>query len=134
MLRTPYFAAETDIGQLNVIIRARGTPTETDWPGMKLLPDYFSLEKYPPTPLRSIFSAAGDDALDLLDKLLCYDPLKRPTCGAALLHSYFTNFPRPTPKEKLPRDPGHAIKRKAAIDDDADGIDEKASKVAKKLF
>jgi len=24
MLRTPYFAAETDIGQLNVIFRARG--------------------------------------------------------------------------------------------------------------
>lgn len=43
MLRTPYFAAETDIGQLNVILRARGTPTEKDWPGMKSLPDYFEV-------------------------------------------------------------------------------------------
>lgn len=32
MLRTPYFAAETDLGQLKVILKALGTPTEDDWP------------------------------------------------------------------------------------------------------
>ena len=32
MLRTPYFAGETDIDQLNMIFQARGTPTEADWP------------------------------------------------------------------------------------------------------
>jgi cyclin-dependent kinase 7 len=32
MLRTPYFASETDIGQLKTIMRARGTPSEQDWP------------------------------------------------------------------------------------------------------
>jgi cyclin-dependent kinase 7 len=32
MLRTPYFAAETDIGQLDTIFRALGNPTEDDWP------------------------------------------------------------------------------------------------------
>jgi cyclin-dependent kinase 7 len=32
MLRTPYLAAETDIGQLQTIFRALGTPTEELWP------------------------------------------------------------------------------------------------------
>jgi cyclin-dependent kinase 7 len=32
MLRTPYLAAETDLGQLKVILKALGTPTEQDWP------------------------------------------------------------------------------------------------------
>lgn len=72
MLRTPYFAAETDIGQLTVIFRARGTPTESDWPGMTLLPDYFEFPSYPANPSRSLFTAAGLDALDLLDLLLRY--------------------------------------------------------------
>ena len=32
MLRTPYLAAETDLGQLKVILKALGTPTEENWP------------------------------------------------------------------------------------------------------
>ena len=44
MLRTPYFAAETDIGQLNVIMRARGTPTEKEWLCLKALPDFFEVQ------------------------------------------------------------------------------------------
>ena len=32
MMRVPYFAAETDIGQLDMICRALGTPTEAMWP------------------------------------------------------------------------------------------------------
>jgi cyclin-dependent kinase 7 len=32
MLRTPYLAGETDLGQLQVTFRALGTPTEEDWP------------------------------------------------------------------------------------------------------
>ncbi|KAI8914195.1 kinase-like domain-containing protein [Gorgonomyces haynaldii] len=32
MVRAPFFAAETDIGQLNMIFSALGTPSEQDWP------------------------------------------------------------------------------------------------------
>jgi cyclin-dependent kinase 7 len=32
MLRTPYFAAETDLAQLNMIFQALGTPTDKEWP------------------------------------------------------------------------------------------------------
>ena len=55
MLRTPYLAAETDIGQLNIILRALGTPTEDDWPGLKSLPDYYELPYYQKTSLGKLF-------------------------------------------------------------------------------
>lgn len=32
MLRLPYMAGETDFGQLEVIFRALGTPTDEEWP------------------------------------------------------------------------------------------------------
>lgn len=104
MLRTPYFAAETDIGQLDMIFRALGTPTESEWPGLKSLPDYFEFKVYQRMPLKTLFTAASQDSLDLLEKMVTYDPLKRPTCEECLSHEYFTKLPRPTPPHKLPRD------------------------------
>ncbi|KAJ2999011.1 TFIIH complex serine/threonine-protein kinase subunit kin28 [Globomyces sp. JEL0801] len=138
MLRTPYFAAETDIGQLKTIMNARGTPTEKDWPGMKLLPDYFEFQVVKATPLRSIFSAAGQDALELLDTMLAYDPLKRPTSEMILDHYYFKNIPRPTNPSKLPKDTKVVtkiekpvgLKRKA--DDNTES--QAPAKLARKLF
>ena len=114
---------------------------------MKSLPDYFSFSIFPPNPLRSIFTAASADALDLLDQLHNYNPLARPDSLSCLKHAYFSNMPRPTRSDKLPKASFALIaagsnKRKAddddfiddAEDDQAAGITERASKVAKKLF
>jgi cyclin-dependent kinase 7 len=46
---------------------------------MTTLPDYVAYATFPKTPLKSLFTAAGDDALDLLEKMLVFDPLKRIT-------------------------------------------------------
>ncbi|KAI9347203.1 kinase-like domain-containing protein, partial [Zopfochytrium polystomum] len=105
MLRTPYLAGDSDLGQLQTIFRALGTPTEDEWPGLNDLPDKKNLEfpMFPRTPLKTLFTAAGDDALDLLEKMLVYDPVKRITAFDALDHFYFRNMPRPTPPERLPK-------------------------------
>ncbi|KAJ3409222.1 TFIIH complex serine/threonine-protein kinase subunit kin28 [Chytridiales sp. JEL 0842] len=105
MLRTPYLAGDSDLGQLQTIFRALGTPTEEEWPGFNDLPDKKNLQfpPYPKTPLKTLFTAAGDDALDLLEKMLIFDPLKRITAQEALEHFFFRNMPRPTVPEKLPR-------------------------------
>jgi cyclin-dependent kinase 7 len=95
---------------------------------MKKLPDYFEFQKFEPTPLRTIFTAAGYDALDLLDKMLQYDPLKRPSCEQALKHDYFMNMPRPTRPDRLPKDVP-APKRKAE-----DDVTDSSVKLARKLF
>lgn len=47
--------------------------------GIKDLPDYVSFNKFPAIPLHDIFSAAGDDLLDLLYKLFRFCPPERIT-------------------------------------------------------
>lgn len=46
---------------------------------MKELPDYVPFPTQAKPPLRSIFTAASEDALDLLDRMLTFNPVNRIT-------------------------------------------------------
>lgn len=70
---------------------------------MSKLPGYFEFKKYPRTPLRQLFSAASDDALDLLERMFIYDPQRRITALDALKHPYFKNQPLPADPKNMPR-------------------------------
>lgn len=89
--------------QLKTIFRALGTPTEEEWPGHTKLPDYVSLGQFPKSPLKLLFTAASADALDLLQKLLTYEPRRRIGAKDALQHPYFFALPYPTHPSKLPK-------------------------------
>lgn len=102
-LRTPFFAAETDIQQLDLIFKALGTPTEADWPLMNTLPGFCEFKPAQGTPLELLFTAAGEDALDLMRRLLVFNPEKRISCEEALSHPYFRAKPYATRHENLPR-------------------------------
>lgn len=102
LLRVPFLPGDSDLDQLTKIFQALGTPTEEVWPNMKELPDFIQFKHTPGTPLPHIFTAAGDDVLLLLEKLLSIDPLKRCTCTEALKLPYFSNKPAPTPGPLLP--------------------------------
>ena len=68
------------------------------------MPDYVPFTQQPKTPLRSIFTAASDDALDLLEiGLLTFNPAKRPQPKESLEHYYFKSAPLPTDPTKLPK-------------------------------
>jgi cyclin-dependent kinase 7 len=62
-----------------------------------------AIQRHPRPPLRQLFTAASDDALDLMERMLAYDPRRRTTAREALAHAYFQSQPRPTPPERLPR-------------------------------
>jgi cyclin-dependent kinase 7 len=102
MLRTPYLTGLNEMDQLGKIFHALGTPTEDQWPGMASLPNYIEFTPSTPPPLSSVFSAASEDALDLLSKLLKFNPSERPSAIEALQHPYFQNAPAPTPPQELP--------------------------------
>lgn len=109
MLRTPYLAGKDDVDQLDVTFRALGTPTEQIWPNVSNLPLYNSLRVYPPPSrqeLRNRFSAATEKALDLLIAMTQLDPGRRYDLTRALLHDFFTESPRPTEPNDLPRKGG----------------------------
>ncbi|CAH0382940.1 unnamed protein product [Bemisia tabaci] len=102
LLRVPFLPGDSDLDQLSRIFQALGTPTEQTWPGVTSLKEYIQYKPFPGTPLNHIFTAAGDDLLDLIAGLLAYDPSKRVTCTQALKMPYFSNKPAPTPGPSLP--------------------------------
>lgn len=71
-------------------------------PNLTDLPDYVQFKIFPAVPLQHIFSAAGDDLLLLIEKLLTMYPLGRCTSTEALKMEYFSNKPAPTIGHKLP--------------------------------
>lgn len=102
LLRVPFLPGDTDLNQIDKIFSVFGTPTEEIWPGVKLLPDYIQFKFYPAIPLREIFTAAGDDLIELADRMFSLYPLKRCTATEALKMQYFSNRPPPTVGPKLP--------------------------------
>ncbi|KAG8516128.1 Cyclin-dependent kinase 7, partial [Galemys pyrenaicus] len=124
LLRVPFLPGDSDLDQLTRIFETLGTPTEEQWPDMCSLPDFVTFKSFPGIPLQHIFSAAGDDLLDLIQGLFLFNPCTRITAAQALKTKYFSNRPGPTPGCQLPRpncpvetlkeqsNPGVATKRK----------------------
>jgi cyclin-dependent kinase 7 len=77
MLRVPFLPGDSDIGQLTKIFEVCGTPDEKVWPGVTRLPDYIEFKPLPCQLFKDIFSAAGDDMLQLLDSCFKLNPSAR---------------------------------------------------------
>ncbi|XP_072399481.1 cyclin-dependent kinase 7 [Diabrotica undecimpunctata] len=102
LLRVPLFQGESDLDQLTKIFDVFGNPTEENWPGLKTLSDFIEFKPFNAIPLKLIFTAAGDDLLDLIQGLLVLNPIKRKTCSECLQMPFFSNKPAPTIGSKLP--------------------------------
>lgn len=102
LLRVPFFPGESDLDQLTKIFGVFGNPTEENWPGLKSLSDYIEFKPFPSIPLKNIFTAAGDDLLEVLDALLRLNPIARVDCAQCLQMAFFNNKPAPTLGPKLP--------------------------------
>lgn len=99
----PLFTGENDIDQLHKVLRLLGTPTEENWPGVSNLPDFkkITFPDIKRIPLTELVPNASRLAIDLLGKLLCFDPKKRFSAAQALMHDYFFSEPLPVYKSEL---------------------------------
>ncbi len=88
--QTPLFPGDSEIDELFKIFRILGTPTEASWPGVSQLPDYkSSFPQWPSVPLAKAVPHLDEPGIDLLGKMLIYDPGKRISAKRALEHPYF---------------------------------------------
>jgi len=113
------FQGKSEADQINKIFRELGTPNDNIWPGYSDLP-YVKKAAYtnnPSSNLRKRFSARLSElGLDLLQKFLTYDPMKRITAEDALKHTYFKEAPMIVSPSMLPTWPaksegGHALRK-----------------------
>ncbi len=92
----PLFCGNSDQDQLTRIFRVLGVPSRDDWPGLLDLPEGRNVENNmrhlgPPKGLHTVLPRLSKDpvAMDLLQKMLQYDPSERISARDAMRHPYF---------------------------------------------
>jgi serine/threonine protein kinase len=76
---SPLVPGASDLEQIFRVLRARGTPSREEWPGLADMPDTSKLvlPALPKPPLAALLPNASPSALGLLERLLAYNPDKR---------------------------------------------------------
>ncbi|KAH0785577.1 cyclin-dependent kinase 3 [Histomonas meleagridis] len=91
--KKPLFAGDSEIDQLFAIFKILGTPTEATFPGVTQLPSYSStFPSWRPKDLSTVIEGADPLLIDLIAKMLRYDPAERISAKAALDHPYFDDL------------------------------------------
>jgi len=90
------FPGASTNNQIDRILEVTGRPSKEDIAAMKSEFAAQMLEKLPdpqaPRSLETLFPHADADAVDLLQKLLCFNPEKRLSAAESLDHSYVSQF------------------------------------------
>ncbi|GMF26519.1 unnamed protein product [Phytophthora lilii] len=87
---SPLFTGIAEIDQLFQIFSKLSTPTSETWPNFPSLPNYhFEFPHWERRPLTYLLPGIWERGLDLLTKLLVYNPDQRITAEDALQHPYF---------------------------------------------
>ncbi|CAL9186347.1 unnamed protein product [Musa hybrid cultivar] len=89
----PLFPGESEIDQLRTIFRVLGTPNEETWPGVTSFPDFkSSFTIWRRRDLATVVPTLEPAGIDLLSKMLCWEPGKRIHAREALQHEYLKDL------------------------------------------
>jgi len=94
----PMFPGTSTMNQLDRIIEVTGRPTKEDIDAIQSEFAGTMLDSLPdvePRSLQSLYPNASEEALDLLQKLLMFNPDKRITAEGSLEHPYVAQFHNP---------------------------------------
>ncbi|KAK9164839.1 hypothetical protein Scep_000030 [Stephania cephalantha] len=86
------FPGDSEVQQLHHIFRLLGTPNENVWPGVSKLPYWHEYPQWRQQTLSSAVPNLDDTGLDLLSKMLIYEPLKRISAKKAMEHPFFADI------------------------------------------
>ncbi|MCJ1443092.1 MAG: Cyclin-dependent kinase catalytic subunit [Stictis urceolatum] len=88
--KKPLFPGDSEIDEIFKIFRVLGTPDEQSWPGVTSFPDFkSSFPNWKRDFSKQLVTGLSDDGMDLLDKMLVYDPAGRISAKKACTHEYF---------------------------------------------
>ncbi|XP_072954809.1 cyclin-dependent kinase B1-1 [Typha angustifolia] len=92
--RQALFPGDSELQQLLNIFRLLGTPTEEQWPGVTSLRDWHEYPQWKPQSLARAVPTLEPEGIDLLSKMLQFDPANRISAKAAMEHPYFDSLDR----------------------------------------
>ena len=93
--RKPLFPGKDYVHQLNLIARVIGSPSEKELEFItsdKARRYIRSLPRSPRVDFQKVYPNAEPDAVDLIDKMLVFDPKRRITVTEALAHPYLASL------------------------------------------
>ncbi|XP_034940280.1 cyclin-dependent kinase 4 [Chelonus insularis] len=91
----PLFPGTSEGDELDRIFQIIGTPNQDEWPKDVSL-SWTAFPYRRPTPLKNVIPDINDDGLDLIGKMLTFNPHIRLTAAQALQHRYFINSGSPS--------------------------------------
>lgn len=89
--KEPLFQGTSEHSQLVKIFEIIGSPPESDWPRSTSLA-HASFAGYPPVSFSDLFTNLDNETIELMKRMLAFDPEKRITAKGALAHSYFRHY------------------------------------------
>lgn len=107
ILHAPLLPGKTEIEQLKLITELLGAPSLRSWPQLEKLPLFDSIKTFKVSGgnLPSRFTKSNYLTIDMLQRLLAYNPDHRMTVDEALAHAYFTEDRSILDKRMLPTFP-----------------------------
>ncbi|KAG0092508.1 hypothetical protein BGZ93_001041 [Podila epicladia] len=108
----PLLPGKSEAEQLEKIFKLLGMPNDKIWPGYSKLPLVSHVPNFsqPYNLLRTRLPYLTENGLDLMSKMLTYDPSKRITAEEALQHPYFSEAPAPKHPSMFPTWPSKGEK------------------------
>jgi serine/threonine protein kinase len=85
----PLFPGKNNEDQLLKIFKLMGTPTEETWPRVTQFSEWKQYQWFPPSDITQRLGALGRAGLDLLSRMLQYQPHLRVSARDSLSHVYF---------------------------------------------
>lgn len=98
ILRRPLFPGKSTLNQLSVIVQIIGSPTESDLRGLTNVKARRYMESLPhrdPIDWAQALRGATEEEIDLISKMICWDPTKRISVDEAVEHPYFAKLHDP---------------------------------------